>query len=127
MASHLRVLTIVFVFTCILTDLAAWANELQQSSTGWIWLILTISATSFPPMIGWTTCCMITGFGFGFRHGFLIALAGTLLGSMITFTIARYFLARYAKQMMEKQTTLRALGGAIVSGHSGHSGERGLR
>ena len=123
-------------------------------------LIGVFIMTSFPPIIGsvsdqaplgpltdllvdclthrYSTANTICGFAYGLQNGFILAIVGTLVGSMVSFTwatlydsltqlinhydssvnrVARLFLVRFAEKMLEQQASFRALGHAVVRGH----------
>lgn len=46
---------------------------------------LPAQVTSMPPLFGYGTCITLCGFAFGFWHGWLLAVAGCLLGGATSF------------------------------------------
>jgi uncharacterized membrane protein YdjX (TVP38/TMEM64 family) len=77
---------------------------------GWIIMMLVVSATAFPPMIGYSTATTIAGFVYGFPLGWPIAAAGATFGSLGAFLAARTVLSGYVERMVGHDKRFIALG-----------------
>lgn len=77
---------------------------------GWILMMLVVSLTAFPPMIGYSTATTIAGFVYGFPLGWPIAAVGATLGSLGAFMAARTVLSGYVERMVGHDKRFIALG-----------------
>ncbi|VBB72505.1 Putative protein of unknown function [Podospora comata] len=105
----LGILFLVYSHT-IFTSLAPLAASWKQS---WLFLIVIFfltCLTGFPPIIGYSTCVTITGFVYGFPHGWPIAATATVAGSTAAFVTSRGVLKGYVHNLVGKDKRFVALG-----------------
>ncbi|KAK0673271.1 hypothetical protein QBC41DRAFT_135746 [Cercophora samala] len=105
----LAVLFLAYSHT-IFTSLAPLASSWRQS---WLFLLAIFSLTcltGFPPIIGYSTCVTVTGFVYGFPHGWPVAAAATVVGSTAAFVTSRGWLRGYVHQLVGKDKRFVALG-----------------
>lgn len=107
--------TTIFItyHTAIFNLIEAWKSDLVESRWKWLILVGITAATSFPPLIGYSTSVTLAGYVFGFLYGWLIAVLGSLVGAATTFFIYRHFLSGYAKRMSAQNQTFMALTKAL--------------
>ena len=89
-------------------------HSLNQSSWKWIYLATAVGLCSIPPLVGFATSITLTGYIFGVRFGFLVALVGSTVGAATAFTIYRWFLQDYAGKLISRNTHFRALTDALA-------------
>lgn len=92
--------------------LASWAIELRMSSLGPIYLIILLTLSSFPPVIGFGTLSTLCGFTYGWFWGWIVATIGCLCGSAVSFLVLRRNLPRF-QQWLAKQKSFAALRQAV--------------
>ncbi|KAK4205320.1 hypothetical protein QBC40DRAFT_249324 [Triangularia verruculosa] len=105
----LGVLFLVYSHT-IFTSLAPLAASWKKS---WLFLFTIFCLTcltGFPPVIGYSTCVTITGFVYGFPHGWPIAACATVTGSTAAFVTSRGVLKGYVHNLVGKDKRFVALG-----------------
>jgi len=68
---------------------------------GWLAIVGFMILISFPPMTAQTTTVTLCGFAYGMK-GFYIALAGSVLGSSVTFVVLRFL---FSKRLREWSAT----------------------
>ncbi|EIW76077.1 hypothetical protein CONPUDRAFT_131613 [Coniophora puteana RWD-64-598 SS2] len=81
----------------VLVGPALWIHALPA---GWLIPIAVMIVLSFPPLFGHEFIAMMCGLVWGPWIGFAIVAAGTILGEVILFFVARYGLRKY----MDKKT-----------------------
>jgi uncharacterized membrane protein YdjX (TVP38/TMEM64 family) len=92
--------------------------DMRRSHWAWLGLAGATAATSFPPLIGYSTSITLAGYVYGFGVGWSIGALGSVIGAAITFVVYRRFLTAYAERMTESNTHFRALTAAL-DGSSG--------
>lgn len=109
------VFTFLFIFyhSVIFSIIEAWKSDLVDSNWKWLILVGVIAATSFPPLIGYSSSITLTGYVFGFTKGWGIAVLGSVVGATIAFVIYRQFLSNYAKRMSSSNQHFMALTAAL--------------
>lgn len=109
------VFTFLFIFyhSAIFAIIEAWKSDLTDSRWKWLILVGVIAATSFPPLIGYSSSITLTGYVFGFLKGWAIAVAGSVVGASVAFVIYRQFLSSYARRMSANNQNFMALTKAL--------------
>ncbi|KAJ3987197.1 Golgi apparatus membrane protein TVP38 [Lentinula detonsa] len=74
-----------------------------------------IVLVSFPPFIGHTTTVTVCGFAYGWRIGFLIAAAASIIGSATVFCVLRLLFSSRLRQWSAKNAKFMALESVVVS------------
>ncbi|ORY87900.1 hypothetical protein BCR37DRAFT_385158 [Protomyces lactucae-debilis] len=92
--------------------------DMRQSRWAWLALVGATTATSFPPLIGYSTSITLAGYVYGFSLGWSIGALGSVIGAAVTFAVYRGFLTGYASRMTESNHHFRALTQAL-DGSSG--------
>ncbi|KAK4174961.1 hypothetical protein QBC36DRAFT_31819 [Triangularia setosa] len=94
------------IFTSLAPLAATW-----RSSWLFLFAIFFLTClTGFPPVIGYSTCVTITGFVYGFPHGWPIAACATVFGSTAAFVTSRGVLKGYVHNLVGKDKRFVALG-----------------
>lgn len=89
-------------------------QSLNRSSWKWLYLALAVGLCSIPPMVGFATSITLTGYIFGVRFGFFVALLGSTTGAAIAFLLYRWCLQDYAGKLINRNTHFRALTDALA-------------
>ncbi|KAL7751908.1 Tlg2-vesicle protein [Sorochytrium milnesiophthora] len=84
-----------------LDTLARWLRA--NGVLGIFVVVLILSATAFPPMIGYSTLLTLCGYVWGFPLGFVPGFLGGFIGSSLCFIAAR----RYLRQYVERKVLVR--------------------
>ncbi|KAM0751669.1 hypothetical protein T439DRAFT_324866 [Meredithblackwellia eburnea MCA 4105] len=92
--------------------MADWGKSLQEMEYGPAVLIGVTILTSFPPLMGYGTCITLCGFSFGVWKGWVIGMAGCVLGGVISFVVMRRLIGIFAP-LLGQDKTFRALGTAV--------------
>ncbi|KAG9248845.1 Golgi apparatus membrane protein tvp38 [Calycina marina] len=97
--------------------LAPAAKRWRDIRGGWmiIWSLTFISA--FPPLIGYSTTITISGFVYGFPHGWFIVASATVAGSLASFLASRTILSKYVHRLVGQDKRFEAL--ALTLKHDG--------
>ncbi|KAF6762709.1 Golgi apparatus membrane protein TVP38 [Ephemerocybe angulata] len=69
------------------------AKIVAATRLGWLGTIAVMVCVSFPPLIGFTTLVTLCGFAYGMQ-GFYIALAGSVIGSAVVFSVLRLLFSK---------------------------------
>ncbi|KAM0341728.1 hypothetical protein ACHAPU_009861 [Fusarium lateritium] len=77
---------------------------------GWILAFLLVFATSFPPIVGYSTASTIAGFVYGFPWGWPIVASGCTAGALCAFLASRTVLSSYVDRMVGRDHRFVALG-----------------
>lgn len=80
-----------------------------------LWALTFISA--FPPLIGYSTTVTISGFVYGFPHGWFIVASATVFGSLASFVASRTVLSKYVHRLVGQDKRFEAL--ALTLKHDG--------
>lgn len=97
--------------------LAPIAKKWRDMSGGWLILWALTFVVSFPPLIGYSTLLSLSGFVYGFPHGWPIVASATLVGSAVAFVVSRYVMQGYVTRLMENDKRFAAL--ALTIKHDG--------
>lgn len=81
------------------------SNGWREMTGGKLLMFLLIFLVSFPPLIGFSALCTLTGMIWGFPNGWLILASASITGSCCSFLLFRYVLKERAKQLMEVSKT----------------------
>ncbi|VUC28394.1 unnamed protein product [Clonostachys rosea] len=76
---------------------------------GWLIVFALIFISSFPPMIGYSTINTMSGFVYGFPHGWPIVAVGCTLGSLCAFIASRTIFSGYIDRTVGKDPKFIAL------------------
>ncbi|CAH7689628.1 hypothetical protein BY996DRAFT_7447701 [Phakopsora pachyrhizi] len=107
-------LTLIFLTpSWVFSQLAKWAIALRDVTLGPIYLILLLTAASFPPIIGFGTLTTLCGFTYGWFWGWILASIGCLCGSATSFTVLRSNLPRF-QHWLARQPSFTALRQAVA-------------
>lgn len=77
---------------------------------GWLIAFFLVFATSFPPIIGYSTASTIAGFVYGFPWGWPIVASACTLGSLCAFIASRTIFSNYVHRMVGQDHRFVALG-----------------
>ncbi|KAK3815216.1 MAG: snare associated Golgi protein-domain-containing protein, partial [Benniella sp.] len=72
-------------------------------------LMFALFATSFPPIIGYSSCVTMSGYVYGFMNGFLMAFSSAWLGSIVCFYFCRRWFKVHVRKLMTKNKSLKAV------------------
>ncbi|KAK7207846.1 hypothetical protein BZA70DRAFT_293158 [Myxozyma melibiosi] len=72
-------------------------------------MFLFISATSFPPIVGYTSAVTIAGLVYGLWRGWIVASISTVIASYACFVVCRVFFADFAFQLAQGNQKFEAL------------------
>ena len=110
--NNLFILTLLYLGPgYVFHEFAIWASELRDLPFGFLWIIIAMTFTSLPPLIGYGTLITICGFTWGLQ-GWWIAATGCMTGSAFSFLVCR----RYTKSFqtyLEQEPRFVALGSAV--------------
>ncbi|KAJ4268381.1 Tlg2-vesicle protein [Fusarium torreyae] len=87
-----------------------YAEKWRNLPGGWILAFLLVFATSFPPIVGYSTASTIAGFVYGFPWGWPIVASGCTLGALGAFLASRTILSKYVDRMVGHDHRFIALG-----------------
>ncbi|TFK28827.1 Golgi apparatus membrane protein TVP38 [Coprinopsis marcescibilis] len=90
------------------------AKLLAATRLGWLGIIAAMILISFPPFIGHTTLVTLCGFAYGMK-GFYIAIAGSLLGSALVFTVLRLLFSQRIRAWSAQNEKWQALEAVVRS------------
>jgi uncharacterized membrane protein YdjX (TVP38/TMEM64 family) len=90
--------------------LAPVAKSWRELPAGWLIMFLIVAATSFPPVIGYSTANTVAGFVYGFPLGWPIVASGTVIGSLLAFLASRTVLSTYVDRVVGRDRRFVALG-----------------
>lgn len=76
---------------------------------GYALIFAAICATSFPPLVGYSTAVTLAGFVYGFPGGWPVAAAGSVLGSLAAFAASRTVLLHWVEGLVGKDHRFQAL------------------
>ncbi|KAK4226120.1 hypothetical protein QBC38DRAFT_348623, partial [Podospora fimiseda] len=107
-------LTFAIVFLvyshALFTALAPLAHNIRAHPLGFLPVSFLIILTGFPPLIGYSTAVTISGFIYGFPHGWPLAALSTIVGSSAAFMTSRGWLKGYVTNTVGKDKRFVALG-----------------
>ncbi|KAG0001757.1 hypothetical protein BGZ65_003206 [Modicella reniformis] len=66
-------------------------------------------ATSFPPLIGYSSIVTMSGYVYGFVYGFIIAFSSALVGSIVCFYFCRRWFRTQVRSLMAKNKSLKGV------------------
>ncbi|KAF9089376.1 hypothetical protein BGX23_006728 [Mortierella sp. AD031] len=72
-------------------------------------IMLCLLATSFPPIIGYSSLVTMAGYVYGFVYGFVIVFSGALVGSIICFYLCRRWFKAHVRKLMAKNKSLKGV------------------
>ncbi|KAK5990363.1 Golgi apparatus membrane protein tvp38 [Cladobotryum mycophilum] len=104
------VILILVYSEALFTWLATISKTWRQIPGGWLINIALIMATSFPPIIGYSTANTIAGFVYGFPAGWPIAASASIAGSLIAFVACRTVLSNHINRLVGNDPRFVALG-----------------
>jgi len=84
------------------------ADDLASTRYGWLVFGVSIVIISFPPAIGHTTLCTMSGFAYG-MNGFFIAGTASIIGSAVSFTVLRLLFRKRLHAWSSKNEKWQAL------------------
>ncbi|KAJ2931664.1 hypothetical protein H1R20_g5462, partial [Candolleomyces eurysporus] len=90
------------------------AKLLAATRLGWLGIIAAMVCISFPPLIGHTTLVTLCGFAYG-MEGFFIALAGSVLGSAVVFSVLRLLFRERIRAWSAQNEKWQALESVVAS------------
>ncbi|KAJ3741240.1 Golgi apparatus membrane protein TVP38 [Lentinula detonsa] len=105
----LVIFIIVLTPTRIFQFLYDESTKLSHTRFGFLALGAIIFLVSFPPFIGHTTTVTVCGFAYGWRIGFLIAAAASIIGSATVFCVLRLLFSSRLRQWSAKNAKFMAL------------------
>ncbi|KAF4983011.1 hypothetical protein FZEAL_1483 [Fusarium zealandicum] len=108
-AGVLGVLALVYSHT-FFKWLTPQAEKWRALPGGWILAFMLVFATSFPPVVGYSTASTIAGFVYGFPLGWPIVASGCTLGALCAFLASRTVLSKYVDRMVGRDHRFIALG-----------------
>ncbi|KAK4186164.1 hypothetical protein QBC35DRAFT_283398 [Podospora australis] len=94
----------------IFSALGPFAKTWRETPGGWLLIWFATFGTSFPPVIGYSTCVTVAGFVYGFPAGWPIAASATVMGSTAAFMASRGFLKGYVHRLVGQDKRFIALG-----------------
>ncbi|CAG8564147.1 8502_t:CDS:2 [Ambispora gerdemannii] len=92
---------------------APFAQQVRELQYGYLMLTSLIIVTCFPPLPGYSSLIMLSGFIYGFPLGFAPALCGALIGSMTCFGLFRSMCKNYTDKLVGQDRRFAALAVAI--------------
>jgi uncharacterized membrane protein YdjX (TVP38/TMEM64 family) len=101
----------------ILEWLKPWVDKWRTFSGGWIIIFSLIFVCAFPPVIGYSTCLTICGMLYGFPHGWFVAAAANVIGSLVSFVVCRRYFSNYVHRLVGEDKRFISL--ASVLKHDG--------
>ncbi|KOS18826.1 Golgi apparatus membrane protein tvp38 [Escovopsis weberi] len=90
--------------------LATVSSSWRALRLGWLINVLLIAATSFPPIIGYSTANTIAGFVYGFPNAWPIAAGASVAGSLLAFLACRTVLSAHVHRFVGDDHRFVALG-----------------
>ncbi|KAF9950599.1 hypothetical protein BGZ72_007769 [Mortierella alpina] len=72
-------------------------------------IMLALFATSFPPVIGYSSIVTMSGYVYGFVQGFLIAFSSALIGSIVCFYFCRRWFKAQVRKLLAKNKSLKSV------------------
>ncbi|KAJ3999511.1 Golgi apparatus membrane protein TVP38 [Lentinula boryana] len=105
----LVIFIIVLTPTRIFQFLYDESTKLSHTRFGFLALGAIIFLVSFPPFIGHTTTVTVCGFAYGWRIGFFIAAAASIIGSATVFCVLRLLFSSRLRQWSAKNAKFMAL------------------
>ncbi|KAI1316045.1 hypothetical protein EDD11_010509 [Mortierella claussenii] len=72
-------------------------------------IMLCLFATSFPPIIGYSSIVTMSGYVYGFLFGFVIAFSGALAGGIVCFFFCRKWFKPQVRKLMAKNKSLKSV------------------
>ncbi|RFU32021.1 hypothetical protein B7463_g4290, partial [Scytalidium lignicola] len=115
-ALTLGILFLVFnerIFGMLAPAAAKWGDL----NGGWAILWAVTFFCAFPPIIGYSTAVMISGFVYGFPNGWFIVSTATVLGSTASFLASRTVLSKYVNRLVGEDRRFAAF--ALTLKHDG--------
>ncbi|MCJ1393838.1 Tlg2-vesicle protein [Xylographa bjoerkii] len=105
-------LTLTILFFVFNGAIFAWlqpiAEKWKSLNGGWLILWAMTFVTSFPPVIGYSTCVTLAGFVYGFPEGWFIVASANILGSLCAFLAARTLLSSFTHRLLAHDTRFSA-------------------
>ncbi|KAJ2904716.1 hypothetical protein MKZ38_007334 [Zalerion maritima] len=86
------------------------ADKWRNMAGGWILVFLAGVATAFPPLIGYSTVVMISGFLYGFPGGWPVVAAANVVGSTLSLILCRTVFSDYVHRVVGEDKRFVALG-----------------
>ncbi|CAH1763006.1 4788_t:CDS:2, partial [Entrophospora sp. SA101] len=100
----------------ILAAIAPVAAKFREIKYGSLIISACIIVSSIPPIPGYSTTILLSGFAYGFPMGFLPVYPAALIGASLSFFICRLLCLGRATKMAEKQGNFYKLSLAIEEG-----------
>lgn len=105
--SIVGILALIF-HKLVIESLVDTSNYLESLKYGHILLFALVFCVGFPPLIGYSALSMLCGMVFGFPGGWPLLASATILGSLASFLVFRFFLQNRAEQMVQHNEKFRA-------------------
>ena len=102
---------LVIVFSGRVFDwLANLSKSWREMPAGWLIVFSLVFASSFPPIMGYSTANTIAGFVYGFPWGWPLVAVACTVGSLCAFLACRTLFRGYVERMVGKDPRFVALG-----------------
>ncbi|KAK5807950.1 snare associated Golgi protein-domain-containing protein, partial [Linnemannia elongata] len=76
---------------------------------GPLMIMFCLFATSFPPVVGYSSIVTMSGYVYGFVFGFVIAFTGAMAGSIVCFYFCRRWFKAQVRKLMSKNKSLKGV------------------
>ncbi|KAF9920821.1 Tlg2-vesicle protein [Linnemannia zychae] len=71
--------------------------------------MICLFATSFPPLVGYSSIVTMSGYVYGFVYGFIYAFTGAMAGSIVCFYFCRRWFKGQVRKLMAQNKTLKSV------------------
>lgn len=97
---------VLLIFHRTIMNVVIQSAEKWRNMTGGKLLMFTlVFFVSFPPLIGFSSLCTLTGLIWGFPHGWWVLASSSVIGSACSFVLFKYVLKERARRLMETSKT----------------------
>ncbi|KAF9904258.1 hypothetical protein EC991_002916 [Linnemannia zychae] len=109
--SAVTIIGLVWIFhSRIFSALQALADFIKGlGPLGPLVIMFCLFATSFPPMIGYSSIVTMSGYVYGFVYGFLYAFMGAMAGAIVCFYFCRRWFKAQVRKLMAKNKSLKGV------------------
>ncbi|GMM34204.1 Tvp38 protein [Saccharomycopsis crataegensis] len=102
MVVSIMAIVIIANYETFMAMLVTLSKEIRESKYGEFIIFGLIIVCSFPPIIGLSTLCSITGMAYGMSFkGWFIVASGTAVGSTLSFLLFKYLLSKRAQKFLD--------------------------